>query len=187
MTAPTTQQRSLFDHAERPEIVVEPDNLPRLEVEVVRSKRRKKTSEAHLVGSVLNIKIPNAMTKTEEAEIVKYFVDKFELKYGAKRIDLDERAAKLAQRYGLERPLIIRWVSNQNQRWGSCSPEDKVVRLSDKLVPFPDWVIDYVIVHELAHLTYAGHDKDFWALVNRYAKTERARGYLIAMAHAEQA
>lgn len=82
---------------------------------------------------------------------------------------------------------MIRWVSNQNQRWGSCSPEEKVVRLSDKLVPFPEWVIDYVIVHELAHLTHAGHDKDFWALVNQYPKTERARGYLIAMAHAEQA
>ncbi len=59
MTAPTAQQPSLFD-----------DPQPRLEVAVVRSKRRKKTSEAHLVGSVLNIKIPNAMTKSEEAEVV---------------------------------------------------------------------------------------------------------------------
>lgn len=187
MTAPTTQQPSLFDHAERPEIVIEHEPPPRLAVEVVRSKRRKKTSEAHLVGSILKIKIPNAMTKAEEVEVVEYFVDKFELKHGAERIDLTDRANKLARRYGLEQPSMIRWVSNQNQRWGSCSPDEKVVRLSDKLVPFPEWVIDYVIVHELAHLSHGGHDKNFWALVNQYPKTERARGYLIAMAHAEQA
>lgn len=156
------------------------------EVVLVRSKRRKKTSEAHLVGSVLNIKIPNAMTKSEEAEVVDYFVEKFERKYGAERIDLTDRASKLAGRYGLEEPSTIRWVSNQNQRWGSCSPDEKVIRLSDKLVPFPDWVIDYVIVHELAHLSHVGHDGEFWSLVNQYPKTERARGYLIAMAHAEQ-
>lgn len=176
MTAITSHQTSLFDALQ-----------PRLEVAVVRSKRRKKTSEAQLVGRVINIKIPDAMTKSEEAEVVEYFVGKFESEYGAQRIDLTERASKLARKYGLEEPRAIRWVSNQNQRWGSCSPAEMTVRLSDKLVPFPDWVIDYVIVHELAHLTHAGHCPQFWALVNQYPKTERARGYLIAMAHAEEA
>jgi predicted metal-dependent hydrolase len=42
----------------------------------------------------------------------------------------------------------------------------------------PEWVIDYVLLHELAHLVVPSHGADFWDLVARYPKTERARGYL---------
>ena len=66
-------------------------------------------------------------------------------------------------------------------RWGSCSPHSGEVRLSTRLAAFPDWVIDYVIVHELAHLVIDGHGHEFWELVHRYPKSERAIGYLIAM------
>ncbi len=171
----TALQRTLFDDQATSEF----------EVVVVRSNKRKKSSEAVLVGREIRIRIPGHMTAAEEAEVVTYFTEKFETKYGASRIDLVARAAKLAKRYGLETPNSIRWVSNQNQRWGSCTPDDGTIRLSDALVRYPDWVIDYVIVHELAHLTEPGHNDDFWALVNQYTKTERARGYLIAMASVE--
>jgi hypothetical protein len=42
----------------------------------------------------------------------------------------------------------------------------------------PGYVLDYVVLHELAHLLVPGHGKDFWSLVDGYGRTERARGYL---------
>jgi predicted metal-dependent hydrolase len=57
---------------------------------------------------------------------------------------------------------------------------DGVVRVSTRLAGFPAWVVDYVLVHELAHLVEPSHGPAFWALVNRYRRAERARGFLLA-------
>ena len=94
-------------------------------------------------------------------------------------IDLAARAAALADRYGLPRPTTIRWVDNQEWRWGSCTPSDRTIRISSRLVGEPGWVLDYVIVHELAHLSVPRHDRRFWALVRRYPRAERAHGFLM--------
>ncbi|HEX9547627.1 MAG TPA: M48 family metallopeptidase, partial [Acidimicrobiales bacterium] len=95
-------------------------------------------------------------------------------------VDLVRRAEQLAARYRLRRPASIAWVNNQEWRWGSCTPADGAIRISSRLAAEPPWVLDYVIVHELAHLHIPRHDAAFWALVNRYPKAERARGFLIA-------
>jgi predicted metal-dependent hydrolase len=94
--------------------------------------------------------------------------------------DLLQRARRLSDLWfgGMAVPESIRWVDNQHARWGSCTPGDRTIRLSDRLRTMPGWVVDYVIVHELAHLLEPGHDDRFWAWVHRYPKAERARGYL---------
>ena len=46
----------------------------------------------------------------------------------------------------------------------------------------PDWMLAYVVMHELAHLEEANHGAGFWRLVNHYSLAERARGYLMALA-----
>ncbi len=76
----------------------------------------------------------------------------------------------------------MRWVTNQNTRWGSCTPSEGTIRLSHRLRTMPPWVIDYVLVHELVHLLVPGHGADFWALVARYPRTERAKGFLEGVA-----
>jgi predicted metal-dependent hydrolase len=58
-----------------------------------------------------------------------------------------------------------------------------VIRISSRAAALPSWVLDYLLVHELAHLEVAGHGPHFWRLVNRYPLTERARGYLMALDH----
>ncbi|HAN34913.1 MAG: M48 family metallopeptidase [Actinobacteria bacterium] len=106
----------------------------------------------------------------------------FRRKMSAERIDLAARATTLARRYQLARARDIRWADDMVSRWGSCTTTTGHIRISTRLAAFPDWVIDYVIVHELAHLEVAGHGPDFWQLANRYPKAERAIGYLIAKA-----
>ena len=146
----------------------------------MRSPRRRKTVQARKVGDVLRVSIPATMTRREEERWVGEMVRRFERREEAERIDLPVRAAALAARYGLPEPASIRWVDNQQSRWGSCTIADRSIRLSSRLGGYPDWVVDYVIVHELAHLVEADHGRAFWALVNRYPKAERARGFLIA-------
>jgi predicted metal-dependent hydrolase len=148
--------------------------------EVIRSPKRRKTVQARLVGGVVQVSIPARMSKAEEDRWVAEMVARFERKATVAPIDLAARAEVLATRYRLEQPASIRWVDNQEWRWGSCTPSDRTIRLSTRLGGYPGWVVDYVIVHELAHLSVAGHGRDFWELVNRYPKTERARGFLIA-------
>jgi predicted metal-dependent hydrolase len=53
-----------------------------------------------------------------------------------------------------------------------------VIRLSHRLRPMPVWVLDYVLVHELAHLVEPTHSTAFWRLVARYPDAERAKGFL---------
>ena len=117
----------------------------------------------------------------QEAEYVTSLVAKLERQHASAVVDLPRRAEELATRYDLPRPASIRWVSNQQQRWGSCTPSTGEIRISDRIAGFPSWVTDAVIVHELAHLVHLHHTRAFWALAWRYPKTERAYGFLIAM------
>ena len=151
-----------------------------MEVEVVRSARRRKTVHARLVDGVLHVAIPSWMSKAEEARHVANMVGRFERRTATEAIDLAARAEVLAARHGLPHPSSIKWVDNQESQWGSCTPAHSTIRISSRLAAYPSWVVDYVVVHELAHLVEAGHGAAFWELVNRYPKTERARGYLIA-------
>lgn len=87
---------------------------------------------------------------------------------------------------GMATPDSVRWVDNQHSRWGSCTPGDRAIRLSRRLMGMPRWVVDYVLVHELAHILVPGHDEEFWAWVDRYPRSERAQGYLIGWSDAWQ-
>jgi predicted metal-dependent hydrolase len=178
-------QLSFDDHEERDESGAiadsdPPDPLPPLEVVVVRSARRRSTVGAVVRDGVLRVTVPSWMSAADEARWVAEMSRRFERSRATARIDLAARARTLSQRHGLSSPASIRWVDDMTTRWGSCTPATRSIRLSSRLAAFPDWVVDYVIVHELAHLDEPRHDERFWSLVRRYPRTERAIGYLIA-------
>jgi predicted metal-dependent hydrolase len=156
-------------------------------VEVRRSARRRRTVTAYRNGGTIVVLIPARFTRAEEREWVKRMVDRLDSRERRVRrgdADLAARAEYLAKTYlddpGGEpvRPASVRWVGNQQTRWGSCTPSDRTIRLSKRLQGMPSWVVDYVLLHELTHLRVPGHGPDFWSLVERYPRTEKARGFL---------
>ncbi len=156
---------------------------------VSRSDRRRSTVSARLIedGAVLEVLAPAHMTDAELTPIIEKLKGRV-LRHRDRRETADDgalarRAAELNRQYfgGKLRWADIRYVTNQQHRFGSCTPATATIRISHRLATLPAWVRDYVIVHELAHLQEANHGPRFWKLVNRYAKTERARGYLICL------
>lgn len=151
-------------------------------VRVVRSARRRRTVHAQLVDGEIVVRVPARMSKADEARYVAELVERIEKREQRNAIDVEARARELARRYDLPMPASIRFVDNQRSRWGSCTIDLREIRISSRLAQFPTWVLDYVIVHELAHLVVPDHSPSFHALVDRYPKAERARGYLMAKA-----
>jgi predicted metal-dependent hydrolase len=153
------------------------------EVEVRRSRRRRRTVSAYRDGGRTIVLIPARFTRAEEAEWVAAMVQRLAAQDRRRRPSdaaLARRAGELSTRYlgGQARPTSVAWVSNQNSRWGSCTPADGTIRISSRVRGMPAWVLDYVLLHELAHLLEPRHGPAFWALLESYPRTERARGYL---------
>jgi predicted metal-dependent hydrolase len=154
-------------------------------IEVRRSTRRKKTISAEIVGDALVVSIPARFSRAEEQEWVNKMTLRMSQRKKRDRLNSDGalvgRARELSNLYvdGVDVDDIA-WIETQKSRWGYCSPDESQIRLSLALADYPNWVRDYVIVHELAHMLVADHSEEFWELVNRYPLTERARGFLIA-------
>lgn len=162
-------------------------------VEVRRSARRRRTVSAYRDGDVTVVLIPARFSKAEERRWVAEMLARLQARdqrreRGPRRSDeaLLSRARQLSATVldGRAQPESVRWVSNMAARWGSCTPADSTIRVSERLREMPGWVLDYVLVHELAHLLVPGHGTDFWDLVGRYPRAERARGYLEGVAAA---
>ncbi|NSC23771.1 M48 family metallopeptidase [Streptomyces albus subsp. chlorinus] len=160
-------------------------------VEVRRSARRRRTVSAYREGDRTVVLLPARMSADEEQRWVGVMLDKLAAQESRRMLDdadLTRRAAQLSEQYldGHACPSSVRWVTNQNTRWGSCTPAEGSIRLSHRLQGMPEYVIDYVLLHELAHLLVPGHGPRFWRLLDAYPRTERARGYLEGVAAAER-
>lgn len=99
---------------------------------------------------------------------------------GAVALSLPERARRLSEQYlgGLARPTSVRFVANQSRRWGSCTPDTGTIRLSAELRDLPDAALDYVLLHELAHLVVPEHGPGFDRLVDGFPERAQARAIL---------
>jgi predicted metal-dependent hydrolase len=156
-------------------------------IRIVASPNRRRTVSARVVDGVLELRVPAHMPPAEQAEWAERMRVRLERRLQRARptdARLEERARALNRRHFDGR---LRWTSiafaTQTSRWGSCTYAAGIIRISTRAAGLPDWVLDYLLVHELAHLEVPHHGPRFWALVNRYPLTERARGYLMALDH----
>jgi predicted metal-dependent hydrolase len=158
-----------------------------MELEIIRSSKRKKTVSARVVDGKFVVRAPAHMSDADLQPLIAKLQQQWRRRSQKNNLDdkaLHRRAQELNRTYFAGRLSwkSLRWVTNQNKsRFGSCTPVDGTIRISHRIAEMPTFVQDYVIVHELAHLVEANHGPGFWKLVNRYPKTERARGYLMAV------
>lgn len=155
------------------------------EIEVRRSTRRKRTVSARREGERTIVMIPASMSRQEEERVVAEMVAKLDTRETRRRVpqsdaSLARRAADLAARYVPEAPSpsSVRWVTNQDARWGSCTPAAGTIRLSHRLQGMPGHVIDAVLVHEITHLVVSSHGPRFDAVAGRYPRMNEAMGFL---------
>ena len=164
-------------------------------IEVRRSRRRKCTVTAHREGDTVIVSMPAHLSKAEEERWIAEMLHRLQRTETRRRSParnsdaaLIARCAELSETYLLDKaqPVSVRWVPPMRTRWASCTPADATIRVSERLREVPSWVLDYVLVHELAHLLVPGHGPDFWQLVRNYPRTERAIGYLEGFAEANR-
>jgi predicted metal-dependent hydrolase len=152
-------------------------------VEIRTSTRRRKTVAAHWEGDTIVVVVPHRLSKRERQT----YADDLATRLVAGRARsrptderLTERAAALSALYldGLAPPTAVTWSSRQHTRWASCSPADRTIRVSDRLKDVPSWVLDAILVHELAHLVHPDHGPSFHALADRHPRAADATIFL---------
>ncbi|MFH1601444.1 MAG: M48 family metallopeptidase [Candidatus Shapirobacteria bacterium] len=152
-----------------------------MRIKVKRSLRRRKTISAHLKGGIMELHVPYFLSAAK----INYYADLFARKLrqkdrGISNTYLKKRADLLAKKYSLKKlpDFQISWSLRQQKIFGVCDSKNKKIRISARLKKAPSWVIDYLILHEAAHLIYSGHGKDFWQAVNKYPKAKEAKAFL---------
>jgi len=169
-------------------------STPEAAVEVRTSTRRRKTATAFWQNDTIVVVLPSWMRPPESDHMVENLVRRVLAQRPNRHAsddDLDRRAAHLAGHYlNGTLPRSIRWVANQRHRWGSCSLPSHDIRVSDRLRVVPAWVLDAVLVHELAHLDEPSHSSRFRELAGRYPRMGDAdtflQGFSLGLEHAPQ-
>lgn len=138
-----------------------------------------------MASGVLEIVVPSTMPAVERQHWADVMWRRLERRAERKRPSderLAERAQKLNERHFGGR---LRWTSigfaEMDRLWGSCTFTDGAIRIARRAASLPEWVLDYLVMHELAHLLQSDHGPAFHELENRYPLTERAKGYLLAV------
>ncbi len=170
--------------------MTKPSDEP-ITVEVIRDGRLRTRIHWEWNGNHVRVRAPRRVPQREIDRHVAQILEQVKLRRAQVRAradaDLEAIARRINQEYfnGRISWHSIRWVGNMRKRLGSCTvggPTDGDIRISDRIKGWPDWVVEYVVAHELTHRLFPNHSRDFWRHVNRLPKAERARGFILGLA-----
>lgn len=170
--------------------VVEIDGEP---VRLISSARRKKTVSATVRDGMIELSVPRRMRDADIVASARGLIAKIRMRQReAERLHSDpelyERALHLARVWlgGEVMPTSVVWSERQTTLWGSCTSATGAIRISTMLQGMPQWVIDSVIVHELAHLKHGGHGQEFRDFAGRYPRMDEADAFLAGVSFAQR-
>ena len=153
------------------------------EFRVVRSTRRKRSIQAFRTNGIIEIHMPAKISRRQENELIPEMIAMvLEREARARKGDevllhmSAELLGSLLPEFS-ERPSSVTWRP-MRERWGSCTTLDRTIRISQRLNNAPEYALKYVLFHELVHLRIAGHDDNFYELLERYPDKERAEAFL---------
>ena len=122
-----------------------------------------KTVQVKFTGENFEVWVNEAVSESEQKTLIE---EAFRRWYRMTAVELiKERVDYYCKIIGLNYHMMR--LKEQKTRWGSCSQQGNL-NFNWKLIMAPAWVMDYVIVHELCHLRYLNHSRDFWSLVECY-------------------
>ncbi|MBN3039563.1 MAG: M48 family metallopeptidase [Candidatus Omnitrophica bacterium] len=161
------------------------------DVKIHRSPNRVRTVNAYLEQGILHVQAPQNISEQELQNIISKFKKRITKRKLRKELNknhnLKEIAEKLNKKYFAGRLEIssIAYTTNQDKKYGVCNVSNGSILISHRLAKMPEWVRDYIIVHEMAHLIEPNHSKRFHNIVSRYPLAERSKGFLMAMGFEE--
>ncbi|MBX3085395.1 MAG: M48 family metallopeptidase [Anaerolineae bacterium] len=166
----------------------------KLTIEISVDSRLRTMARWSLNGETVKLRVPRNITRTDLERLIQDIVPRIlkQRKRAARTSDVNlmERAAAINAAY-FNNELSwnsIRWVSNMQHRLGSCTTggtTDGDIRISDRIRRWPQYVVDYILAHEICHRKYPNHSQEFWDYLASYPHTQKAIGFIEGIGYAE--
>jgi predicted metal-dependent hydrolase len=165
-----------------------------LTVSIEVDPRLRKTARWLLRGQIVLLRVPRRMTRKQVDDLIAQITPRIvrQRKRASRQTDINlmHRAAFLNDQYfgGELSWHSIRWVHNMRHRLGSCTTggtTDGDIRISERIRGWPQYVVDYILAHEICHRKFPNHSSEFWGYLGRYPFTQKAIGFLEGISFAE--
>lgn len=160
-------------------------NLPD-HVEIRRSRKRKRTISAAREGNKTILNVPFRMSLKDIEELARDLINKIDKQDPRAHLsdnELLERSKELSAKYLFSKveAKSVTWSTRLTSTWGICTPIHAEIKITSRLRGMPQYVLDYVLLHELVHLVINDHGKEFDSFMKTFEFKEKAEGYLDAL------